>query len=76
MVALQSLLAPGAGVGWTLETAYDINNAGQFSGTGWLQGVRHGFILTPVPEPGTLLLFGLGGLLLTGRLRAGTPLSS
>jgi probable HAF family extracellular repeat protein len=36
---------------YILTSAYDINNKGQIVGTAELYGVRHGFLLDPVPEP-------------------------
>jgi probable HAF family extracellular repeat protein len=41
---------------WTLLTAFDINDRGQIVGYGLLDGQQHGFLLTPVPLPGTLIL--------------------
>jgi hypothetical protein len=39
-------LAQGA-VGWHLEIASSINDAGQIVGTGSIDGASHGFLLTP-----------------------------
>lgn len=36
-----------SGTGWTLDTAYGINNAGQIVGYGDLNKQTHGFLLTP-----------------------------
>ena len=46
-----------AGPGWLLNAAYDINDAGQIVGVGTLAG-NNGriFLLTPVPEPATILM--------------------
>lgn len=44
------------GSGWTLVTATAINNVGQIAGEGLISGHRHAFLLTNIPEPGTLLL--------------------
>ncbi|HEY3414530.1 MAG TPA: PEP-CTERM sorting domain-containing protein [Armatimonadota bacterium] len=55
---LNDLIDPA--LGWTLWYASDINNAGQIAGTGFVNGQRHAFRLTPVnavPEPGSLSLF-------------------
>ena len=37
--------------GWVLVSANGINDAGQIVGSGRTNGVRHGFLLTPLPPP-------------------------
>ncbi|MBL8065668.1 MAG: PEP-CTERM sorting domain-containing protein [Chthonomonadaceae bacterium] len=54
---LDSML-DAASQGWTLEWAYDVNNRGQIVGTGIINGVEHGYLATPVPEPGSLAVLG------------------
>ena len=49
------------GAGWTLQYAEAINNAGQITGYGTINGQTHAFLLTPsiapaVPEPGSVAL--------------------
>jgi hypothetical protein len=47
----------------TLVEAFDVNDAGQIVGYGFIGGNTsnlHAFLLTPVPEPGTLALCGTG----------------
>jgi probable HAF family extracellular repeat protein len=71
MLDLNGLL-DGSGVGWEVTQAYDINNSGQIVGGGYHNGEYRGFLLTPVPEPSTLVLWtGLGamGLLALWRRR-------
>jgi hypothetical protein len=46
--------------GMVLIEAFDVNDLGQIVGYGLVGGNLHGFLLTPVPEPGTLALCGLG----------------
>jgi probable HAF family extracellular repeat protein len=58
-----------AGSGWTLTQAWDINDAGQIVGNGLFNGVQHGFLLTPVPAPGSLVAFGIVTLLVRPRHR-------
>lgn len=79
---LQTLIDPA--LGWELSGAYDINDAGQITGTGYLNGRRRGFVLNPimatgaVPEPGTWALMILGfGVAGTGlRRRRGAAYSA
>jgi probable HAF family extracellular repeat protein len=66
MTDLNSLI--GAGSGWYLWWADDINDSGQIIGTGWHYGQQHAFLLTPaaVPVPAAIWLFGSGLLGLLG----------
>jgi probable HAF family extracellular repeat protein len=44
-----------------------INDAGQITGFGYtIDGAEHAFLLTPVPEPSSLVRAVLGGLVLLG----------
>ena len=62
-----------------MRAAYDINEAGQITGAGYLNGRQSAFILTPikttaaVPEPGVwalmILGFGAAGASLRRRRR-------
>ena len=69
MIELSDLLFDDSG--WErLTYAMDINNYGQIVGQGRTAGGEyHAFIMTPVPEPATLLLLALGTLALTRRRR-------
>ncbi len=63
MIDLNALLA-SSGAGWELLEAYGINDAGQIVGEGRFGGQIRGFLLTPVPEPSSWLLGGLGAFAL------------
>lgn len=56
---LDDLIATNSG--WTLKSATDINDLGQIVGSGEVNGVTHGFLLTPVvPEPSSVAMLILG----------------
>ncbi len=60
-IDLNSVIAPD--LDWYLETARGVNDDGWIVGWGINpDGYRHGYLLTPVPEPYTLLLMALGCL--------------
>jgi hypothetical protein len=63
MVDLNDLIDPS--LGWELQEARAINNAGQITGIGRIGGERRAFLLTLLPEPSstTLAIFGLLGLM-------------
>jgi probable HAF family extracellular repeat protein len=61
---LQGLLDPATGMGWSLGEVNDINNSGQIVGQGSYNGVVSAFLLTPVPEPGSIALLTAGTLCL------------
>src|SRR5262245_12387301 len=49
MADLNDLIPPGSG--WLLEVAAAINDAGQITGTGTVNGCTHAFLLTPERSP-------------------------
>ncbi len=68
MQDLNSLISPSSG--WTLEDAIAINDSGEIVGYGIdPSGQTEAFLLTPTPEPGTLSLLTICGLLLVRRRR-------
>ena len=66
---LNDLIPPDSG--WEeLLVASDVNDAGQVVGWGERDyGGKHGFLLTPVPEPGSLSLLAVGTLYMARRRR-------
>ena len=54
--------------GWSNIMVSDINNLGQISGTGTINGTTRAFLLTPVPEPETYAMM-LVGLSMLGFMR-------
>ena len=57
MVDLNLLIDPLSG--WQLGIGQAINDAGQITGSGYINNEFHAFLLTPVPEPATLALWRL-----------------
>jgi probable HAF family extracellular repeat protein len=65
MTDLNNLISPSPR--WNLLEASAINNLGQIVGYGINpQGSEHAFLLTPVPEPSTFVLLGMGAAGLLG----------
>lgn len=58
MYSLSSLVDPAELSGWVLTEATGINDNDQISGEGYLDGVLHGFILTPIPGESPFTLPG------------------
>jgi probable HAF family extracellular repeat protein len=54
MVDLNTCIDPA--LNWVLQNALAINDAGQITGYGLVNGEARAFLLTPVPEPNTLML--------------------
>lgn len=68
LVNLNDLIDPASG--WTLKTAYGVNDAGYIVGVGVYQGIESNFMLTPVPEPATIVGLGLSVITLLRRKKA------
>ncbi len=66
MIDLNTLIDPASG--WILTSARDINDAGQITGTGLFDGQPRAFLLTPVPEPSSVLLAALAAAIVGGRM--------
>jgi len=58
MTDLNTLIDPT--LKWNLKIAYAINDSGQIVGYGSNGSQNHAFLLTPVPEPSTFILLGIG----------------
>jgi probable HAF family extracellular repeat protein len=69
MVDLNSLIDGFSG--WILQNALAINDTGQITGDGFINGQQHAFLLTPVPEPTTATLLIVTILAMCGRRCAG-----
>lgn len=69
---LQDLIDPASGWDLSMNTssgALGISEDGSIVGTGLINGETHAFVMVLVPEPGSLALLGLGGLVLLRRYR-------
>jgi probable HAF family extracellular repeat protein len=58
MFDLNTLIEPHSG--WSLALGWGINDAGQVTGWGFIDGQVHAFLLSPVPEPASLILVAAG----------------
>jgi probable HAF family extracellular repeat protein len=67
IVDLNSLISPTSK--WILSSAFAINDSGQITGSGYHNNVFHAFLLTPVPEPSTIVLAGLSAVAILGYVR-------
>jgi len=54
-------------LGWNLQYAYDINDDGWIVGVGLLNGVETAYLLKVIPEPATIAILSLGGILFVRR---------
>jgi probable HAF family extracellular repeat protein len=54
MADLNTML-DSSGIGWTLHEAFGINNRGDIVGAGTFAGLSRAYLLTPVPEPASVV---------------------
>ena len=52
--------------GWERLTAFDINDSGDITGIGYIDGTYHAYIISSVPVPAAVWLFGSGLIGLIG----------
>lgn len=74
LLSLTALLDPAFN-GWTILSADDINNVGQIAGIGLYNGEQHAVLLTPVPEPSSLVsaVLAILSVFVFRRVRKSTP---
>jgi probable HAF family extracellular repeat protein len=68
---LQNLIPTGSL--WTIRSAQDINDSGQITGIGDLDGFRHSFLLTPITMTLTGPIPGIAGEINTWTVTGATP---
>jgi probable HAF family extracellular repeat protein len=75
MIDLNTLIEPSSG--WVLRDAQGINDRGQIVGFGEINGQQHAYLLTPVPEPSTLIPWAVaaGVLMFCLAIKSHRPMS-